>query len=240
MDSRPKSGSSPSTTVARHTATAILTELNKLKSQQKYLDANQIALNPLKSNSHEEMSQINDVENLKTELDLNLAAFVEDMRGGSGHALDALTDFQRTMMTVASMQQCQVKEYRAKILLVDRLLREQGERCAVEVQRLRHVFTATEVELAALCEGQNLLRQHEQRLSGNRRTLSVRHAVSAPIDRVDSDEVRQFDRFVADAGGHGGGWGDEEHQLFVKMKARFRENVDRIWQELRPMLTGEG
>lgn len=237
MDKRPKTGGG-SVQPNRNSAQTILTELIKLKAQQKYLDANQITLNPLNSNNKEEMGQINDVENLKTELDLNLAAYVGAMRMDVGHALCQLKEFQKTMMSAESMQQCQIKEYRAKILLVDRLLREMSDGNVAEVERLRQQFMAMEEELARFSDDANLLRQHERLFSGRWRALTVRQAISAPIERTDCDEVRQFDRFVAETGGHSGGWSDEEHQLFVKVRGKFLSNIDRIWQELQPILTG--
>lgn len=248
MDKRPNSGSSNSISsiINRHpsrngvgrSATSILTELIKLKSQQKYLDASQITLNPQKSNSNEEMAQINDVENLKTELEINLAAFIDSMHNNTGYAMHQLREFQRTMMNSASIQQCQMKEYREKLLLLDRLLREMTEHNANEMNRLRQEFMATEGELAVLTEDPNFLRQHERSLSSSWRTLTVKRAVAAPIERADSDNVRQFDRFVVDAGGHCGGWAEEEHKLFVKTRLRFKNNIERICQELQPILIG--
>lgn len=238
-DKRPSSSGNDSRHAARTSAMAILTELIKLRAQQKYLDANQIALDPQKSNSQAEMSQINDVENLKTELDINFGSFVDGLRRDTGHALAQLRAFQRAMANATTIQQCPMKEYRAHILLVDRLLHDSAERNAAQVLRLRHEFTAMEAELAQrLGDDSNLLRQHARLPVGRWHALAVRHAVSAPIERADSDEVRQFDRFVADSAGHSGGWGDEEHRVFVKVRAKFRNNVERICRELQLLLTG--
>lgn len=231
MDKRRKSSATP---------TAIITELIKLKSQQKYLDANQITLNPHKCpTTKEEMSQLNEVENLKTELEINLSAFSRNKWQEIGYAVANLKHFTETALSPANVAQLNMKQYRNEILLIDRLLREACQQNADELAQLRKEFMTIEDELMPILANVNLLRQHEKSLSGNwRGALTIRNAISAPIERIDSDDVRQFDRFVCEHGGHTGEWGDEAHQLFVKLRLKYKSNVDRICMELQPMLTG--
>lgn len=249
MDKRPKSGASTAnarTTTATKTPrsnarpSAVITELIKLKSQQKYLDANQVTLNPHKCRTaKEDVAQINELENLKTELEINFAAFCRAKERSTGHAVANVKEFIGTALTPAHLEQLNMKQYRSQVLSVDRLLRETSQQTAGELVELRAEFTIMEDKLASTMANGILLRQHEQLLSGNwRAACTMRHAISAPIERVDSDEVRQFDRFAAETGGRTGAWGDEAHQLFVKLRTRFRNDVDRICVELGPMLTG--
>lgn len=227
MDKRPRTG-----------ATAILSELIKLKSHQKYLDASQMTLNPHKFDSKEEMAQINDVENLKTELDINLLAFVRDMHNETVHVMAQLKEFQATMLKPASVQQYNIKQYREQLFQLDRVMREADERNAMELKCLRHEYGGMEEELAALAN-ENLLRQHRKSLHGKRNGVTMmRAAVSAPIDRNDNDDIKQFDRFVNERGGHTGGWSDEEHHLFIKLRTKYKSNIERICMEVQTVLAG--
>lgn len=228
MEKRPRTG-----------ATAILGELIKLKSQQKYLDASQTTLNPHKYDLKEEMAQINDVENLKTELDINLLAFFKDMHNETVHVMGQLKEFQETMLKPASVQQYNIKQYREQLFQLDRAMREADEHNAMELKRLRNEYSGMEEELSVLAN-ENLLRQHRKSLNGKWSgvTTMMRTAVSAPIDRNDNDDIKQFDRFVNERGGHTGGWSDEEHHLFIKLRTKYKSNIERICMELQTMLTG--
>lgn len=219
-------------------ATAILSEIIKLKSQQKYLDASQATLNPHKYNAKDEMAQINDAENLKTELDINLSTFVRDIHSETIHTMTQLKEFKDIMLKPVSEQQYNIKQYRDKLFQLDRMMREADERNAMELKRLRIEYSKMEEELIILAK-ENLLRQHRKSLNGKQNGVTMmRMAVSAPIDRNDNDDIKQFDRFVNEHGGHTGDWGDEEHHLFIKLRTKYKSNIERICMELQMVLTG--
>lgn len=228
MAERPKSG-----------AVAILAEIMKLKSQQKYLEASQMTMNARTYVAPDEISQINELENLKVELEINLSTFERETRGQTARALDQMKTFGETMLKPSSLQQYNTRQYREQVLQVDRTLREACERNADDLKRLHDEYIDIEDELQALSNG-NLMRQPQKvaPAAAKCRAMTIRQAMSAPIDRIDNEDVKQFERFVGETGGHSAGWCDEEHKLFTKLRSKYKNNVERICAELMPVLTG--
>lgn len=67
----------------------------------------------------------------------------------------------------------------------------------------------------------------------------MRRAQSAPIDKSDCDDVRRFDRYLKEHSGHTGGWIEEEHLLFIKMKNKHSNNIEQICAAFEAFLIGK-
>lgn len=54
-----------------------------------------------------------------------------------------------------------------------------------------------------------------------------------------SKEVKEFMAFVAASGGHEGWWSPPDHNLFLKTRAKFKDNPNKVAQNLHLMLPGK-
>lgn len=230
-------------TVKKVSATNLLNELGKLKTQQRYLETTQALLKPV-SQTQSEYAELNDIECLKIEQDLNLAAFADKLKYDTLHIRDTIDAFRTEMLHEMGLHRYHTKQYREQIELIDQQLRDADTANCEQVKRLKLEYCDIESELLPLMANLDFMEKPIVPTAIGRKAstnvaLSMRRVHSAPIDRTDLDDIRQFDRFVVEHHGHTGGWNSEEHALFVKMRNKFKTNIEEICAGLKVFHIGK-
>lgn len=221
----------------RMSATHVLNELTKLKTQQKYLEATQVTLKPISQNPVE-LSELNDLECLKIEQDLNTAALVDKLKHDSFRLRDSVQEFRCEMLNEESLCKFNTKQYRERIEMIDRQQRELENKNVEQLKQLKLEYCHIESELQPLMHNLDLL-EKTSTIRNKITAHSVHRAQSAPIDKSDCDDVRRFDRFLKEHDGHTGGWIQEEHLLFVKIKNKHKNDIEQICAGFRAVLIGK-
>lgn len=218
-------------------ATHLLNELTKLKTQQKYLEATQTVLKPV-SCIPSEASELNDLDCLKVEQELNIAALTDRLKYDVFRLRDSVKDFHNEMLNESSLCTFNTKQYRDRIEVIDRQQRELETKNLAQLKQLKLEYCNIESDLLPLMNNLDLL-QTTSTIKNKISVLNVRRAQSAPIDKSDSDDVRRFDRFLKEHDGHTGGWIEEEHLLFVKLKNKHSNNIEQMCAAFRAFLIGK-
>lgn len=221
-------------------ATNLMSELIKLKSQQKYLEATQMILKPV-SQTATEAAELDTLDCLKIEHELNVAAFTDKLKYDAIHVRDLIEDFRREMLNNDGLCKFNTKQYRERIEDIDQRLRNVAVKNQQELKQLKLEYCNIESEVLPLMHNLDLLQNSSangnlgKKLSAQ---STLRRAISAPIEKNDSDDVRRFDRFLKEHNGHTGGWIDEEHLLYVKMKNKYKDNLEQICNAFRVYFVG--
>lgn len=221
----------------RPSATYLLNELNKLKTQQKYLEATQLTLKPI-SHIPTELNELNDLECLKIEQDLNLATLEEKLRHDAFHLHDLVKNLRCEMLTEDGLCKFNTKHYRERIEAIDQQQRELETKNVQQLKHLKLELVNIDSELQPLMTNLDLL-QKTPTLKTKINAMTMRRAQSAPIEKSDCDDVRRFDRYVKEHHGHTGGWIEEEHLLFIKMKNKHNNNIEQVCAAFKAFLMGK-
>lgn len=224
-------------------ALSLLTELGKLKTHQKYLESTQAQLKPI-SQSQSECADLNDIECMKINQDLNNIAFADKIKYDSLHIRNVINEFRNEMLHTSGLHKFNTKQYREQIVAIDQQLRDMDKTNCEQVKRLKLEYCNIESELLPIMANLDFMEKPILPAAKSRKTsanvaLNMRRVHSAPIDRTDSDDVRQFDRYVLQHNGHMGGWNSEEHALFIKMRNKFKTNIGEICSGLKVFYVGK-
>lgn len=220
-----------------------LTELGKLKTHQKYLESTQAQLKPI-SQSQSECADLNDIECMKIEQALNITAFADKIKYDALHVRNVINEFRNEMLHASGLYKFNTKQYREQIVAIDQQLRDMDKTNCEQVRRLKLEYCNIESELIPIMANLDFMEKSTVPAARSRRTsanvaLNMRRVHSAPIDRTDSDDVRQFDRYVLQHNGHMGGWNNEEHALFIKMRNKLKGNIEEICSGLKVFYVGK-
>lgn len=225
------------TSKKRPTSTNLLGELTKIKTQQKYLEATQVVLKPM-SQMSAELSDLNDLECLKIEQDLNFTALEEQLKQDAMHLQNLVRNVRCEMLTDNGFCTFNTKQYRERIETIDQLQRELEAKNLRQLNCLKTEFRQIESDLEPLMSNLDLL-QRTPTIKKQITAINMRRTQSAPIDKSDCDDVRRFDRFLKEHNGHTGGWIDEEHLLFIKMKNKHSNSIEQICAAFKAFLIGK-
>lgn len=224
-------------------ATNFLSELTKLKTQQKYLEATQIVLKP-QNCSPTESTELNELEHQKLEQEMSWASFAQKVKSDTLHIRDLLREFRIEMMNKDGLCKFSTKQYRERIQLIDQQLRDAETKNIELLRQLKLEYCSIESELLPVMSKLDLLQTPQtpsaigRKASAYATKMNVRRAVSAPIEKSDSDDVKKFDKYLRENCGHTGGWIDEEHVLFLKLKNKYRTNIEQICNAFKLFYVG--
>lgn len=218
-------------------ATHLLGELTKLKTQQKYLEATQVTLKPV-SNTPSEASELNDFECLKIEQDLNTAAITDKLKHDAFRLRDMVKEFRSEMLNVDSLCKFNTKQYRERIEIIDQQQRELDAKNLDQLKKLKMEYCKIESELLPLMNNLDLVEKMPT-IKNKISALNMRRVQSASIEKTDSDVVRRFDKYLKEHNGHTGGWIQEEHLLFVKLKNKHNNSIEQICEAFQAFLVGK-
>lgn len=221
-------------------ATNLLSELTKLKAQQKYLEATQVLLKP-HSQTATEAAELDTLDCMKIEHELNVATVTEKLKHDAIHVRDLVANFRCEMVNKDGLCKFNTKQYRERIEDIDQRLRNVTTQNQQQLKQLKLEYCNIESDVLPLMHNLDLIQNSSANANLGRKLSAqstLRRAVSAPIEKNDSDDVRRFDRFLKEHNGHTGGWIDEEHLLYVKMKNKYKDNLEQICNAFRVYFVG--
>lgn len=221
-------------------ATNLLSELTKLKSQQKYLEATQVLLKPV-SQTATEAAELDTLDRMKIEHELNVAAVTDKLKYDAIHVQDLVDHFRCEMLNKDGLCKFNTKQYRERIEDIDQRLRNLTVQSQQQLKQLKLEYCNIESDVLPLMHNLDLIQSSSANANLGKKLsaqATLRRAVSAPIEKNDSDDVRRFDRFLKEHNGHTGGWIDEEHLLYVKMKNKYKDNLEQICHAFRVHFVG--
>lgn len=211
---------------------ATVCELIKLKSHQKYLEAAQL---PIQINdlSADDVATITEINNLQEELKNQIPAFKLNLKNELETVTSRVSSFQDIISNSDSINQYQTKEYRDRIVMIDQTIRNAFQSNINQLSRLKHDFCVLETTVLP----ENHLLNDTIKVCPNV-AYGNRTGLMKTIDKEDNVDVRKFDDFLVANHGHTGGWNDEEHFLFLKLKAKYKENIDQIVMCIKQITEG--
>lgn len=209
-------------TKLNRSATAVLCELVKLKSQQKYLESSQLPIH-LNGLCLDDMASVTEINNLQEQLHNQIPAFKLNLKNELETVLGTISSFKSIMTNPDDILQYNTKVYRDRIILIDQTFRNIFQNNIKHLSLLKKEFCELETTVLPA----NYLLNETIKICPNV-TNVTRTRLIKPIDKEDNVDVQKFDDFLAANSGHTGGWNDEEHYLFLKIKSKYKENIDQI------------
>lgn len=139
-------------------ATYLMNELTKLKTQLKYLEATQMTLKPV-SHLPSELNELNELECLKIEQDLNLVTLEDKLKHDAFRLHDLVKDVRCEMLSVDGLCKFNTKQYRERIEVIDQLQRELESKNALQLNTLKSEYCQIEDELLPLMNNLDLMQK---------------------------------------------------------------------------------
>ncbi|KAJ6637029.1 Coiled-coil domain-containing protein 112, partial [Pseudolycoriella hygida] len=204
-------------------ATAIFSEFIKLKSQQKYLESTQLLIRSDEL-SLEDIAILTDINNLQEQLKTQVPIFKLNLKNELETVLATIKSFKDLISNPDNILQYDTKEYRDRIIHIDQTFRNVLQRNFEQISQLKEEFC--EMETTVL-PATYLLNESSKICPTVANTTSCRGLLKL-IDKDDNVDVKKFDDYLLANNGHTGGWNDEEHFLFLKLTAKYKDNVDQI------------
>lgn len=231
MPTKPKEKLSP---------TIVLCRLTQLKAQQKYLDLD--ATNHILDQKHfrqpSDHEAIADILNLDEKLGSDFKVFCRTANSDASELHQSIRDFERSMISSEGVKKYKTNEYRNRAMEIDQLFCQRYEINAKTLLSLRQTFCEVEMEWLTVVADPLLVNEMSPKVCpafSLRAAASIRH----PIGHSDNEAVREFDEFLRSSRGYSGGWPDEEHNLFVKLKTKYKDNLTRICECMQDIVAGE-
>lgn len=216
------------------TPATFLCEMTKLKAQQKYLEATQSSLDAFNKLPEKDASFYVDAQLLKTELDNKFNYFKDTLKLVVNDCLSVVNSFSETMLTENGIQNYNTNEYRDQIIIVDKKFRNIAASNTNQLKKLKdeyREFDSSSLPCAMLLH--NFEKECPKVFSRpNRKRNKIM------CDASDNLDVKKFLDFLTATNGHTGGWIDEEHNLYVKLKNKYKSNMEQIIMSIRHILPG--
>lgn len=235
----------------RLTSTGVICELAKTKSQEHYLYGVQSkAFLDLDLTSDDDADT---EKRLLAAIELQLVEspeqFHKDKQSVQQGVVHLNEKIQRLHVMADDVQKYDIKTYRSCVLDVENTITDLHNNNQLRLSRLKcdHMDI-----LAALPEPSDLLREETKFMQRRRPPLPSTQAAArtrrktaevgedTAMASCDYREVKEFDRFLQNRGGHTGGWNDEQHSIYLGLRARYRNNLDRVEETFREILPGKG
>ncbi|XP_059608259.1 coiled-coil domain-containing protein 112-like [Phlebotomus argentipes] len=217
-------------------ATACICLLSRLKCQENYLANVQTPLEvhfPEDEDAPEERKLLAEIDVLRDRLTVNFVAgkvtaqhTVASIRGG-------IEEFKSMG---ANIQQHDLKDYRERILQIEENLTRVQNTNKLNYGKMK--FENMDI-VATIPPTVDLLKDEAKRHQNvPNRVTQMRSGTLKPVDEGVYKDVKMFDQFLEDFGGHTGGWGEEQHVIFVRSKSKYMGNLRRITETLLEQLPG--
>lgn len=219
-------------TKTKLSTTAIVCELVKLKSQQKYLESTQLPIH-LNELSLEDVTTLTEINNLQEQLKNRIPTFKLNLTNELEAVSSTISSFKSIITNPDNILQYHTKEYRDRIILIDLSFRKILQSNIEQLKMLKEEFCDLETKVLP---GNNLLNE-TIKICPSLTNLTGKGMLK-PIDKDDNVDIKKFDDFLVANNGHTGGWNDEEHFLFLKLKTKYKENIDQIVMSIKHITGG--
>lgn len=220
-------------TKTKISATALLCELVKLKSQQKYLESSQLQIH-LNECSSEDYATLTEINNLQEQLQTQILTFKLSLKNDLENVSSKISSFKELIANPNDILLHNTKEYRDHIILIDQTFRNTHQSNIEHLSRLKEEYCDLETNVLPA----NYLLNETIKICPNIANVS-RAGMVRPIDKDDNVDIKKFDDFLVSNNGHTGGWNDEEHFLFLKLKTKYKENIDQIVMSIQHISGGK-
>lgn len=217
---------------AKLTTAAIVSELVKLKSQQKYLELSQLPIH-LNELSLEDITTLTEINNLQEQLKNRLPTFKLNLTNELETVSSTITSFKGIITNPDNILQYHTKEYRDRIIVIDQTFRKCLQNNIEQLKKLKEEFCDLETTILP----ENYLLNETIKICPSLTSLTSKGHLK-PIDKDDNVDIKKFDDFLVANNGHTGGWNDEEHFLFLKLKTKYKENIDQITMSIKHITGG--
>lgn len=209
------------------TPTSILCELAKLKSQQNFLERTQTVTIQIPNldgdQDQEEKTVLADVEKLQNNFKIEFPKAKLDAKHRITNIFKNITNFETNMLSSACLKNVHVIAYREEVIKMDNNLSEYSQSITLQNEILKAKFKDIESSIPA---AEKILKEIPKHSLIKQKPLQ--EVLKNPISTFAFTEVKEFDRFLINCGGHSGSWKDEEHNIYIKFKNKFKSNIDRI------------
>lgn len=219
-------------TKAKLSASAIVCELVKLKSQEKYLESSHLPIH-LKELSMDDIASLTEINNLQEELNQNIPIFKLNLKNELEIITSRIKSFKSIIPNADNILQYNTKDYRDRIIFIDQTFRNILQKNIVQLSELKGEFCDLE---ATILPANYLLNETVKICPSVSNVIS--NGLVKPIDKDDNVDIKKFDDFLLANNGHTGGWNDEEHFLFLKLKAKYKENIEQIVMSMKHIIGG--
>lgn len=214
-------------------AVSLICELTKLKCQESYLEnvhsKNMLEI-PLEETDSEE-------KRLLAEIQLDLERYEKNFECSRRESQHRIVDLKESIFhfqeMASNVQKYNLKEYRETILNIENKIVEMTNLSRLNLGKLKfeNFDIASSIPSSAV-----LLREEKYPLVFSQLSHSF-HSGNV-LKESQYVEVKTFDRFLTKSGGHTGGWGEEEHSIFLGLKSKYKDNLKRIEECMRQILPG--
>ena len=215
------------------TTTSILCELSRLKSQQFYLENTQSHLLIDFDSEHDvkEKELLISIKKLQSEMKKDFKEFQLERKCNLEEILDDINTFKVNMMTQENIQKCNNMQYREAILEIDNKLTNISDLCEKTHMELAEEYIKLSSTIPSMTDLMIEIPKYVPK--------SIRvNVIAKPIDESLANDVRVFDNFLQNSGGHTGGWSGEIHTIFLKYKCKYKTNIKRIIECIQTLLPG--
>lgn len=219
-------------TKTKLSATAVVCELIKLKSHQKYLESSQLPIQ-LHELSVEDMATLAEINHLQEQLNDKIPIFKLNLKNDLETVSSTIASFKSIITNPDNILQYHTNEYRNRIILIDQTFRKILQRNIDQLSQLKEEFCVLETTVLPA----NYLLNETIKICPSLISLTSKSMLK-PIDKDDNVDIKKFDDYLVANNGHTGGWNDEEHFLFLKLKTKYKENIDQIVMSIKHITGG--
>lgn len=236
----------------RLTSVGVICELAKTRSQEHYLYGVQskaildLDLGLAKSGDAA-LSQSDDIElekRLLSAIELDLiefpAQFQKDKVAVQQGILNLKEKIKRLQVMADNVQKYDLKTYRNCVLDVENTITDLHNNNQLRLGKLK--FDHMDI-VAEIPETSELLKEETkfpQRRQPQLNVVSrIRKYNQDQQNSCDYKEIRAFDRFLRARGGHTGGWNDEQHSIYLSLRAKYKSNLNRIEEAFKEIIPGK-
>ena len=218
------------------TSTAMLCEMAKLKSQQKYLEATQSTVLLPTSLDDKENALLTETQALQEDLSESFKHFKLLHKQDYNDLADATKTFRNTMITSNGIDQFDTKDYRDQVVYIDRRFRDYLKRNSLELKYLKETHCGHMNEINSMAISLNKFDKINPTI---RSFVMMKQAARQPLSTCDNQDIQNFTNFLQEhSNGHCGSWLNEEHCIFIKFKNKYKHNLDACFGAIQAQLTG--
>ena len=230
--------SNPRVPKKRLTSVGVLCELTKCKSQEHFLYGVQgkaileLDKELVTGNDGTEAQLLSEIELMLTEYP---QCFNQDKRKVQQDIYILQEKLKNLKSMANNVDKYDLKTYRCAVLEIENTLTEQSNKNRLRMAKLKCDYMDL---VSTLPETSELLKE-ESKFVPKRAPKSKKNVDDDQRGSRDYTEVQAFDRFLQSHGGHTGGWNDEQHSIYLSLRTRYRNNVERIKEAFQELLPGK-